>query len=574
MENISIQNDGKLHITNDAVIYFQTKFVSFNIEKFFIDVETNIAFDIKLSYAYDNQNWSSPVSQEEWINIDNYLSDISNDLDYIYLSIWCSTINNNINLANEFRPVNNIDNTIPALIINSISYDEIIVKDYLIKNYYSIVNEFPKWNLYDNQENNVKRWLQTCNSTAYSHGHVCIYFKTQPVDTGTIHTFSNHSIRNVVSIKKLMIMDPNNELPSESLIYSDWDMPLEDDFVIHVINDLFQQAFGINQAPNTKDYLFFPLINKLFRVSTVQPARKRFMGKIGWWECYLAKYEEDETVTISNDLRQSMSHFDGVSESLEEFNIIEELEKFTADTVLTGEKIRENTIDEKNIATEHYTNKLVDSTSYIDLKETDNQRKFISKRLQIISVNPDDNAFPVTMYDCRTIDTRVVALTYDLKDCVSINKHTLIVNDNFSLSFNYISLAKFAGEVLDIIGGITIASKRTKYFEIICPRFQTTTLIDYKFEDNEFYHITVDYKESLKQLAVKIFKLKNKQKNLEYQNIYILNNTDSVPHKMSFSEMFLYGGNYLINEVILKINNNPILSDQVNPVLQMFKFGN
>ena len=65
--------------------------------------------------------------------------------------------------------------------------------------------------------------------------------------------------------------------------------------------------------------------------------------------------------------------------------------------------------------------------------------------------------------------------------------------------------------------------------------------------------------------------LENKQKNLVFQNLYILNSENY--SKFEFSKLYLYGGKFLTNEVILKINENKILTDNVTPVLVMNKMG-
>ena len=67
--------------------------------------------------------------------------------------------------------------------------------------------------------------------------------------------------------------------------------------------------------------------------------------------------------------------------------------------------------------------------------------------------------------------------------------------------------------------------------------------------------------------------LKDKVKNIVYQNLYIINDETNFPNKIELKNIYLYGGQYLINELLLKINNDKILSDNVNPVLIMNKTG-
>lgn len=46
----------------------------------------------------------------------------------------------------------------------------------------------------------------------------------------------------------------------------------------------------------------------------------------------------------------------------------------------------------------------------------------IHKRMQIVSVNPSENSFPVQMYNCQTVDKRTIGMVYDLKDYTSVSK--------------------------------------------------------------------------------------------------------------------------------------------------------
>ena len=56
----------------------------------------------------------------------------------------------------------------------------------------------------------------------------------------------------LTSIKKMMVMLPGNELPQDRTVYTEWDMPMEGEFVIHVINEIFKNAFGSPIFSDTK----------------------------------------------------------------------------------------------------------------------------------------------------------------------------------------------------------------------------------------------------------------------------------------------------------------------------------
>lgn len=575
MEQIAIDNK-QLMFSEDTIIYLQEAFSVFDKTLINIKYSESVYFDIKLSYSYDNVIWSNPLSIEEFENPDN------NTLK-VYVAIYLVKKQLETQEASELKIDKNTVDLQQQIIIDSITYDDLLLEDFKIKSLYSIISRYPKWNFYDNQEQTIKRWLSNCESVTESYGHVVIYFKTSPLET--LHTFSTHVIKNVIDIKKLKIMIPNNELPQDRQTFTDWDMMLQDDFSIHIVKSIFEQAFGENTFPQENDYLYLPIINKLFKVSSMQP-KNGFMGRIGWWETYLSKYEDNECVVLSDAIKESLkpTFNDDIDidddmlagiEMLEELpkpenlkNILEGIEDMKTSTILSSEIIDKKTIEEKKTVTQNFTNKLEDSTHYVSLKETEKMRDFIDNRLKIVSINPDENSFPITMYDCSVIEKRKIGLSYNLSDFNTKNKYPLNF-ETLLLEFDYIMTNRFNGEIIDLVNDdlplFTVESNQKK-FNFICN--QNKFLVDYNFLVNEFYRIEISIKNSIKQIGISIFKLVDKQKILDYQNLYIYKDCEIT----TISNIWLYGGNYFIGNILLKLNDNKILDDKCNPVLIMNKF--
>lgn len=575
MEQIAIDNK-QLMFSEDTIIYLQEAFSVFDKTLINIKYSESVYFDIKLSYSYDNVIWSNPLSIEEFENPDN------NTLK-VYVAIYLVKKQLETQEASELKIDKNTVDLQQQIIIDSITYDDLLLEDFKIKSLYSIISRYPKWNFYDNQEQTIKRWLSNCESVTESYGHVVIYFKTSPLET--LHTFSTHVIKNVIDIKKLKIMIPNNELPQDRQTFTDWDMMLQDDFSIHIVKSIFEQAFGENTFPQENDYLYLPIINKLFKVSSMQP-KNGFMGRIGWWETYLSKYEDNECVVLSDAIKESLkpTFNDDIDidddmlagiEMLEELpkpenlkNILEGVEDMKTSTILSSEIIYKKTIEEKKTVTQNFTNKLEDSTHYVSLKETEKMRDFIDNRLKIVSINPDENSFPITMYDCSVIEKRKIGLSYNLSDFNTKNKYPLNF-ETLLLEFDYIMTNRFNGEIIDLVNDdlplFTVESNQKK-LNFICN--QNKFLVDYNFLVNEFYRIEISIKNSIKQIGISIFKLVDKQKILDYQNLYIYKDCEIT----TISNIWLYGGNYFIGNILLKLNDNKILDDKCNPVLIMNKF--
>jgi hypothetical protein len=575
-----------IRISENITMYILEAFENFNkdlLELKFSEDSKLENYDILYSYSVDKQNYSNPVSKE--------LFEIPNLLTEIFLGIEFRQIRiNKYNEISTLYPETNVDWKLKFLDLIEIKYNSLVIdlneKIKFLK-FHDLINQYPRWNFYDNQIVTINRWLSQCNSIAEMYGHSCIYFKTEPVESETIHTFANHVIRNVVAVKKLSVLAPNNELPQDRNVYSEWDMPLQDDFVLHVVKDKFERAFGLNVVPSEKDYLYLPIINKLFRVAAMQP-KNGFMGKIGWWEVFLSKYEEDDTVTIADDLKNALGgiseEFDDALDEIEDLEvdddikseIFNQLTTITQDTVKTVEKIQKDTTDEKRIPTQNFTNKLVDSTFYVSLKETEKLREFYDKRLKILSVNPGVNSYPITMYDNSNIEKRTIALQYNLTDYTIKNKANLTINKTFEFSFNFVLMQRFVGELFDLLSNngllsnLTIKLARNK-LELIDNQTQQTFQTNFVFTEKEIYNILLIKNLDTKTISIKIFSLINKEKTLSFQDVYMLD-SNFISGSFDLTHIHLFGGHYLSSEICLNIDEKNILKDYVNPLIVMKQF--
>lgn len=570
------KDTSKLSLDVSSILIFKNKFIEFDSDLLVIDIFNNFGFDLNMMYSVDGQNWSIPKSINEFEDEIVYYKNLAqtNAVEfYCYLKLIVRLIDDTNNMYSQFN--SNIKDYFPEIIFNDIAYDNTTLLSngsVVVEQYIEIIKKFPTWNLYDNQQVTIDRWLSECVAVTNRTGHQCIYFKTEPVQEEINNTLASITKRDVAGIKKLIISSPDNELPSDRNTFSEWDMPMIDDFVIHIPDLLFKLVFG-QEIPSSKDFLYLPILNKLYTVNSVQPGQK-FMGVTGWWECYLIKYEDDENVNKDNLLDDNM--MSGISAvlntipNLDEETISDLYSKFEDvldDGLVDVESVLEATIEEKKEATNNFSNKLVDSTSFISLKETENQRKFFNKRLKVITINPDSLSFPINMYDVSAIDLRKIGLTYDLLDATKINKFSTQVNvdSDILITFNFVLLKRFTAEIIDVLYNDSILfTVKVKGKNLIILKDSTEYIINYKFEENYFYQINITNN------SVSIFILENKKKQMVHIFEYTLfNDTNNV----KLSSINLYGGMYYLGQFLVKINNNKILEDKTLPVLNMNSFG-
>lgn len=579
--------DNSFEVFESTFMYIQKTFDKLNIRQFTLDIYKQTKFDILFAYSFDGKTYTEFLPQEK------YEDQIIDDSISLYVCIWFRrVVDNDLSIPYHLydktpsedkyygnrAKLQNVDSTIANCVIRSIKYDneEIPLSDLKFKEKFQLVNEFPKWNFYDNQQITINRWLEQCNAIAEMYGHTVIYFKTEPVEIqtelqsgihGIHHTLANNVIRNVVDIKKLHICIPNNELPQDRVIYSDWDMPLQDDFVIHVVRQKFEQAFGLKAIPNEKDYLYFPLINKMYRVSTMQP-KNSFMGTVGWYEVFLAKYEEDDCVRIDTSLKNITENIDEIFGNTE---LLDETNDWIDDTLVSKDRINQETIEEKKEATQNFTNRLEDTTFVVSLKETEKLRELYDKRLQIVSVNPDESLFPINMYDCSGITKRCIAMRYNLTDYSVNNKFTNTVKQKYTISFDIAITGRFTSEIIDIENDsniITSISCKSNKIQIFDTSSQTIFDVEFKLEKNELYQINIEYSLTTYTYSINIFKLVNQQKELVYQNVYKTAQQVST----TITNLNIYGGNYFIGNIMFGIDNQKFIDDKCLPLLDAYKF--
>ena len=548
-------NERIYQISNNTVIYIQKSFETFDINKLRLDFDSDLLnhFYYTISYSFDYQNWSDEYRKEDFPDL-HQLFNLSR-LD-VYISINFHLIDrydNDLKITKQLtveknNPLNHI--TSFGTFIN-LKYDnnDILVDDIDVSVYDSSLQifKYPKWNLYDNNVVSVKNWLNQCRAISEMYGFTVIWFHTSPKATN--HTLVNHFLKDVVSIKRININLPNNEIPQDRSVYTEWDIQLEGEFVTNVVDSLFKQAFGETEIPLQKDFMFFPLMNKMYRVSSVQP-KNGFMGKVGWWEVFFTKFEADASIDYN----------------FEELTNIPFLEDITENSFY-DDNFEKEINEEQQTVTESYSNKAIDSTHYVDVKESEYFREFYDSRVDIVSVNPDTNAFPVSMYNFSKVENRTIALTYQTGK--GVNKRTYF-DKSFKFVSNFSILKKFAGELIDFDNWLTLKINRRNHLIIVDNINQDEKEIDtLEIKEQEFYQLVIEAKlleNSRLQYVIKLFQLKNSQKIQPLNLIYIVDYARI--NRYNVKNMKFYGGKYIMNDIYLYLDDEKLIQDNVNPIIK------
>ena len=136
----------------------------------------------------------------------------------------------------------------------------------------------------------VKIYKQLVNIVNGIFGHEVTYFKTEPDARTTDVILMEYSLHNVTDKKTIKILVPDNEFPTEAHTYDIFGIELED-FEIHITAEEFETHFGAGKYPRNKDYMFIPIINKMYEISSVALADE-FNRSHSYWKVKLVKYQD------------------------------------------------------------------------------------------------------------------------------------------------------------------------------------------------------------------------------------------------------------------------------------------
>jgi hypothetical protein len=251
-------------------------------------------------------------------------------------------------------------------------------------------NQFQPYKL--DKSNNLYKQLVNIASDIF--GHEVQYFRTEPDLRTSDVILMEYSLHNVVAQDTLKILVPDNEFPSEANTYDIFGIEYAE-FEIHITAAEFEKVFGSGKKPRNKDYMYIPLINRMYEVNSLSIADE-FNKTKSYWRIKLVKYQE-RTSVFKNEFEEAT---DNLTTGIEE---------------IFGEQIGDEY--EKNTKPDQFQTV---STSY-----KDGIREFISKDLSIIDFDLKNRWTVVSKnyYDLTEIALGDNVLQYDTISKVEPNQN-------------------------------------------------------------------------------------------------------------------------------------------------------
>lgn len=144
--------------------------------------------------------------------------------------------------------------------------------------------------------------LEMSLKTNKIYGHDVIYFKTEADRDGGDFVFKEWTLFKTVNRKCVKVMVPENKFPDNKPMFNEFGVDFEVPFEIHIDNIYFQQMFGRNTQPRKRDYLYFPLINRMYEIQGSYLFRGFMMEPI-YWKIQLTKFHPNIDMYMKADDR-------------------------------------------------------------------------------------------------------------------------------------------------------------------------------------------------------------------------------------------------------------------------------
>ena len=243
------------------------------------------------------------------------------------------------------------------------------------------------------------------------YGHCVKYYRTDPEESSRDVILKEHSLFNVVSVKDINIVVPDNEFPDNAPEFTPFDMDFMDmPWQVQIGVREWCKVFGEETNPKRQDVIYFPLTNRVYEIESAY-LFKDFVDKGTFWKINLVKYQEKASRGFSETLDASFE---------------EELDALTQSVDDAFGKEREEDIEK---IVKEYQYELISPGEY------DSTRLGLAESLAIKTENLTNNytVFSKYNYDLGTASAEFVS-PFDAVAVEYRKKPTLQVNQNLAFT--------------------------------------------------------------------------------------------------------------------------------------------
>jgi hypothetical protein len=159
-------------------------------------------------------------------------------------------------------------------------------------------------------------------------GHEVVYFRTVPESDSGDYIFKEWTLYKNVDRKCIKILVPDNSFPDNKPKFSEFGIDFEVPFEVHIDHRYFQSIFGNESEPRKRDFLYFPLINRMFEIQGSYLHRS-FMMTPSYWKMQLYKFNPNIDMLMKDTDRQYMDNIITSAEELFAEEVKDDIEDAT-----------------------------------------------------------------------------------------------------------------------------------------------------------------------------------------------------------------------------------------------------
>lgn len=138
-------------------------------------------------------------------------------------------------------------------------------------------------------------------------GHEVVYFKTEPDRAGGDFIFKEWTLFKTTDRKCVKVVVPNNTFPDNKPNFTEFGVDFEIPFEIHIDHIYFQSIFGPDTQPRKRDYMYFPLTNRMYEIQGSYLYRG-FMMEPLYWKVQLTKFSPNIDMLMKTEDRKFLDN--------------------------------------------------------------------------------------------------------------------------------------------------------------------------------------------------------------------------------------------------------------------------
>jgi hypothetical protein len=164
-----------------------------------------------------------------------------------------------------------------------------------------IQNRDPSFRPY-NVDSAIGMFQELSFFTNQLYGHQVVYFRTLPESNSGDYVFKEWTLYKNIDRKCIKVMVKDNAFPDNMPKFTDFGIDFQLPFEVEIDHKYYQSIFGVNSEPRKRDFLYFPLLNRMFEIQGSY-LHRGFMMSPTFWKIQLKKYNPNIDMLLTDDTR-------------------------------------------------------------------------------------------------------------------------------------------------------------------------------------------------------------------------------------------------------------------------------